>query len=111
MRLLNLRVPDALADLIERAAKAAADPGQEPNRSAWCREALEAGARRELRAAASAGQDSAVSTAGVRAPGSAGASGTGLLQPSGCQHPPPARRVNAEAEFCSLCKTVTRWLR
>lgn len=94
-RAFNLRVPDWLDELVEEAASLA---GQ--NKSAFGRDALEAGARREVEA----------HLARLRRLGPSELGGGFVTVPGRCVHPPGARRTTPTVEFCSLCSTVTRWL-
>ena len=94
MRLLNLRIDDDLRDLVVRAAFVSTFP----DLSSWAREALEAGAYRELEAAKRAKE-------ARDAPRK-----LGLHRPfNQCVHPLPARREELEAQVCGLCGVVTRW--
>lgn len=93
--MLNIRVDEWLDDLIGKAAGLAGAA----SKSEWAREALEAGARRELAAADARRQEI---LAGARL-------GGGFVPRSGvCRHPTTARTDTLLAEVCALCGAVTR---
>ena len=94
-RLFNVKLPPDLWDLVERAA-AASGLG---SKSAWAREALEAGARKELAAY------------GRRVTRGLGSTlGGGYQAPAGgCAHPVTARRQGPTVVTCSICRAVVRY--
>lgn len=110
MRLLNVKVPDDLRALVAKAAEVSGAP----NMSAWAREALEAGATRELaehtRSTAAPPEDDGSPTQPPTRPAVRGVSrdSNGRVLPSGCQHPPTARWIGVESESCTLCGAVVR---
>lgn len=90
--MLNVRVGEWLMSLIDEAAEAAGAQ----DRSAWVREALEAGARKEI-----AHRD--------RPPQRPRRIGGGFVATTGvCTHPPTAREQTLRAEVCGLCGAVTK---
>ena len=101
MRLLNLKVPDDLRALIEKAAEVS----EMPDMSKWAREALEAGARAEI--AAHERRESV----GPNHPPSprTEAHGAVPVARSSCIHPLPAREQKVTMEVCGLCGAMTRW--
>lgn len=101
MRLLNLKVPDDLRTLIERAAEVS----DLPDMSKWAREALEAGARAEI--AAHERRELGGSNHPPRP--STEAHDDAPASRSRCTHPPTARVQKVTMEVCGLCGTMTRW--
>lgn len=101
MRLLNLKVPDDLRALIERAAEVS----EMPDMSKWAREALEAGARAEI--AAHERRESV----GPNHPPSPSTDDhdAAPASRSRCTHPTPARMQQVTMEVCGLCGVMTRW--
>lgn len=91
--MLNVRVEQWLDALIERATRLSGAK----SKSQWAREALEAGARREISAAES------------RMLMQQQPLGGGFLRSrKKCVHPPTARVDHIRCESCALCGTVTR---
>lgn len=110
MKLLNVRVDDDLRDLIDRAVAVS----DSPDRSAWAREALQAGALREL-AAHAALQRRTRSGAGSPTPHShpaeirgVSAGSHGQVLTGDCVHPLPARWIGVTTETCTLCGATVR---
>ena len=110
MKLLNVRVSEDLAGLIEDAVKVSGSP----TRSDWCREALQAGATREL-AAYDAQQrrtrsDPASPTHHTHDPEIRGVQRhpQGQVERSGCIHPTTARWIGVLKETCTLCGATVR---
>lgn len=96
MRLLNLRVDDELRALIE----AAVQVSDAKDLSKWARDALEAGARKELAEAVRSLAPVPVRRLGIR--------GAVLIYPSGCQHPPQAQYHGVTNVTCLLCGVEVR---
>lgn len=95
MRLLNLRVDENLRTLITLAVCASGRTSM----SEWARDALEAGARREL------AEQERVTPSPQQA---LGMFGNVLIHPSGCQHPPQAQYTGVTAVTCLLCGAEVR---
>ena len=111
MKLLNVKVPQELRDLIEQAVAVSGAP----NQSDWVREALEAGARVELQQHQAQLASTPTDDGSPTQPPSRSATlgvhrdPNGRVQTSGCVHPPTAHRNTVEAVVCGLCQVVIRW--
>lgn len=90
MHLLNVKVDDDTRSLIEAAVALSGFP----TRSEWMREALIAGANREIAEAQrrSVGQHARL----------------GMRWGRGCTHPPTAIWIGIVEDVCTLCGTVVR---
>lgn len=110
MKMLNMKVPQSLRDLIDRAVKVSGAASM----SEWAREALQAGATQELeahkRATGSLPEDGGSSNPSPSRPAPRGVhrGSIGRVQRSGCVHPTTARFIGVTEETCTLCGAVVR---
>lgn len=97
-RMVNMKVDDELYGLIERARKASG-----MSRSDWMREALEAGAHRDLRATGRSVEGGpTLTTVGGRQLGRT------HVESEKCLHPLPARHPMPGQIVCGVCEAVVR---
>lgn len=90
MVLFNVKIPPDLAEMIDHATRLSGSR----TRSDWAREALEAGARREI---------AAEEERRVRMQTGHGRGGGFVVVAGKCVHPLPARRKTMTGSYCAVC--------